>query len=70
MIAAFQFPVFRRAHRTDTSAALARNYLCTFLNDEGERVDVFEILKGATYFLNAHRERSAAHKQGRIMQIA
>lgn len=70
MIAELRLSVLRHAFRNDRAASLERNYLCTFLNDQGERVDVFENLGGAMYFLTHHRESSAAGKREQILQVA
>lgn len=50
----------RYAYRTNRSVSAERNYLCTFLNELGERVDVFESLQGETFFMTHRREGPAA----------
>jgi hypothetical protein len=54
----------RHAYRTSRSASREKNYLCTFLNEMGERVDVFEGLEGETLFLTHQRDGSTVRESG------
>lgn len=51
----------RSAYRTGRSASAEKNYLCTFLNEAGERVDVFEGRDGETFFMVHRRDGSVSH---------
>jgi len=54
-----QLSIFRpQAYRTSRSASCEKNYLCTFLNEAGERVDVFEGMLGETFFVIHRRDGS------------
>jgi hypothetical protein len=69
MIAALLVPVMHHVFRTQRSSSTQRSYLCTFLNEEGESVDVFEDSDGDTFFL-VHRRGAASAKSGRMLKIA
>jgi len=70
MIAELHIPVTRHAYRTDRAPSRERSYLCTFLNEQGERVDVFENLGGETFFLVHHRENAMNAKRAGMVQHA
>lgn len=69
MIAAWLMPVARQIFRTDRGPSTERNYLCTFLNDQGERVDVFENSGGTTFFL-VHRRGAETTKGTEFLKVA
>ena len=51
--------VGRSPYRTSRSPSVEKNYLCTFLNEMGERVDVFEGAEGETFFMTHRRDAPA-----------
>ena len=69
MIAALLMPVVQHVFRTQRPASTERSYLCTFLNEKGESVDVFEDAGGNTFFLT-HGRGAAYADSGRLLKIA
>lgn len=58
------------AYRTGRSASMEKNYLCTFVNEDGERVDVFEGLRGETFFMVHRRDGSTVRDASIARQAA
>jgi len=62
--------VGRSTYRTSRSVSAEKSYLCTFLNETGERVDVFEAADGETFFMTHRRDGSAAQEAGYLPRAA